>query len=455
MSYRPIGGRRNRSAAWQWVVIGFIPGLFCGLCAMIGVIAEGTLLQFVVPTPEPRVVTTVVHVVMTATEDPAALPPTPFPQIVIVTATSDAAQAAAALRSVAVATQAAPQSVAVAATGIPSEPVSAPARAAAADVPEALRAIRSLAVTVPGGSYMMGTTVDEVIAAVDECKNVYQGSCEASYAEDSFPAHPVAVDAFQMETTEVTFQQVVAFLNSRGPGTHLNGCAGFPCIETRNESPDALILYDGANYSVQGINPQYPAYGMTWYGAREYCEAIGRRLPSEAEWERAARGDEGLVYPWGNAWNPDLAKTSRSTDTTQGPLAVGSYPLGASVYGVNDLAGNLAEWTADWYDENYYKNFSLDAAAQNPRGPLQGLEKTLRGGSFNSVPFFARAVHRQSWDPSGSQRWIGFRCAADLTDTSAVASGDLNAATLGLDIPEQPPAETAIPNAQPTMPPES
>ena len=455
MAYRPIGGRRNRSAAWQWVVIGFIPGLFCGLLAMVGVIAEGTLLQFVVPTPQPQVVTTVVHVVMTATQDPAASQPTPQPQIIIVTATPGPAQSDAGLQSVAVATQeTAPRPAQITPTRAPAGSAdSAPARAA--DVPEVLRAIRSLAVTVPGGSYMMGTTRDEVITAVDECKNRDQGSCEPSFAEDSFPAHPVAVDPFQMETTEVTFQQVVAFLNSRGPGTHLNGCAGFPCIETRNESADALIIYDGANYSVQGINPQYPAYGMTWYGAREYCEAIGRRLPSEAEWERAARGDDGRVYPWGNDWNPALAKTSRSADTTQGPLSVGSYPQGASVYGINDLAGNLAEWTSDWYDENYYKSFSLDAPTANPTGPVTGLEKSLRGGSFNSVPFFSRAVHRQSWDPSTSQRWIGFRCAADLDDTTAVASGELNPATLGVDVPAQPPRETPIPNAQPTLPPQN
>ena len=454
MAYRPIGGRRSRSAAWQWVVIGFIPGLFCGLLAMIGVIAEGTLLQFVVPTPQPQVVTTVVHVVMTATQDAAKA--TPQPQIIIVTATPVPAQSNAALQSVAVATQeTAPQSAQLSPTPAPGERSRSAPVSVAADVPEALRAIRSLAVTVPGGAYMMGTTRDEVIKAVDECKNRDQGSCEASFAEDSFPAHPVAVAAFQLETTEVTFQQVAAFLNSRGPGAHLNGCAGFPCIETRNESADALILYDGANYTIQGINPGYPAYGMTWYGAREYCEAIGRRLPSEAEWERAARGDDDRVYPWGSEWNPALAKTSRSSDTTQGPLAVGSYPEGASVYGINDLAGNLAEWTSDWYDANYYKTFSPDAAAQNPTGPHIGEQKSLRGGSFNAVPFFSRAVHRQSWYPGEGQRWIGFRCAADVEDTSAVASGELNPATLGLDVPAQPPQETAIPNAQPTLPPQN
>ena len=301
-----------------------------------------------------------------------------------------------------------------------------PAAQPAVQIPEILQVLRSLAVSVPGGSFTMGTLPAEVIVAVEECTVRDGGACLAAYAEDSYPAHPVTVDAFLMETTEVTLEQYVAFLNVRGPGSHLNGCAGFPCIQTRNESADAPIVFDSANYSIPGILPQYPAYGMTWYGAREYCEAIGRRLPTEAEWERAARGEDGRIYPWGNTWDNALAKTNRPLDTPPGPLPIASYPLGASVYGVYDLAGNMAEWVSDWYSERYYEALAGQGMALNPGGPVTGLQKVLRGGSWNSVPFFSRAVHRQSWDPSEGQRWIGFRCAADVPNDDAVASSDLN-----------------------------
>ena len=462
MSYRPIGKRRHRSAAWQWGIIGFIPGLFCGLSIMIAILFEGTLLEQVLPTAEPQVVTTVVHVVLTATEDPNKPTVTARTEIRVVTATPDPALVAGGLDSVAVApstSSSAPssnvESVAVqpvqqATTIQTNVPVATIPRVS--QVPEILQLLRSLAVSVPGGTFTMGTLQGEVVQAIEECKRD-GGVCEASYAEDSYPAHPVTVDPFMLETTEVTFEQFVAFLNVRGPGSHLNGCAGFPCIQTRNESTDAPIVFDSANYSIPGILPQYPAYGMTWYGAREYCEAIGRRLPTEAEWERAARADDGRIYPWGNVWDNALAKTNRPQDADPGPLPAASFPLGVSVYGVYDMAGNVAEWVSDWYSDSYYQTSVAQGTTVNPTGPVTGLQKVLRGGSWNSMPFFSRAIHRQSWDPSASQRWIGFRCAGDVPVEAAVADSGLNPATLGVDVPPAPPQNTAIPNSQPTQPP--
>ena len=463
MSYRPIGGRRNRSAAWQWAIIGFIPGLMCGLSVMIAIALEGTLLEFFVPTPAPRVVTTLVHVVMTATEDPNAPTATPWTEVRVVTATPDPALVAGGLSSVVVAQ---PTGVSPGASGASSAPIQStplaaagttttgqPAIAPTNPVPEILQLLRSLAVTVPGGTFTMGTLPGEVVQAIEECRVRDGGACEASYAEDSYPAHPVTVDPFLMETTEVSFEQFVAFLNVRGPGFHLNGCDGFPCVQTKNESADAVITFDSANYSIGGTLAQHPAYGITWYGAREYCETIGRRLPTEAEWERAARGDDGRTYPWGNVWDNALAKTNRPLDTPPGSYPVASYPLGVTPTGIHDLAGNVAEWVSDWYSATYYETLNAQGTAVNPSGPVTGLEKVLRGGSWNSVPFFSRSVHRQSWDPAASQRWIGFRCAADVAETAPVASSGLNPATLGVNVPEAPPQETPVINAQPTQPP--
>lgn len=454
MTYRAIGGRRHRSAAWQWILIGFIPGLLCGLIAMVAVLLEGTLPQYLLPTPEPQIIEK--HIVMTATEDPNA--PTTAPQVIVVTATPDAAVASQLV------TVAEPTPLPGAAAGIESVQVQPTAVATQVQtiptatlaptdsVPEILNLIRSLTVSVPGGSFTMGTTPVEVTEAVNECTRD-GGTCEASYAFDSYPAHEVSVHSFLMEITEVTFDQYVAFLNVRGPDTHINGCAGFPCIQTQNESADAPIIYDGTNYSIgQGLRP-HPVYGVTYYGALEYCQAVGRRLPTESEWERAARADDGRIFPWGNRWDNALAKTNRPPDTPPGSFPVGSYPNGASFYGVYDMAGNVAEWVSDWYGERHYEERANQGAAVNPKGPVAGQRKVLRGGSWNSVPFFSRTVHRQAEDPKSFQRWVGFRCVEDPPNLDVIGDSDLNPATLGVDVPVEPPQGDGDSNAQPTQPP--
>ncbi len=440
MTYRAIGGRRSRSAAWQWCLIGFLPGLFCGLIAMFAVMLEGTLPQYLLPTAEPRVIER--HVVMTATDDPNA--PTSPPQFIVVTATPGSAPNEGALggiESVRVQPTAAP-------TDVPVQPTASPTPADA--VPEVLRLIRSLTVSIPGGAFTMGTTPVEVTSAVNECTSG-GGTCEASYAFDSYPAHEVNVDSFLLEITEVTFDQYVAFLNARGPDTHINGCAGFPCIQTQNESPDAPVIYDGTNYSIGAGLRQHPMYGVTYYGALEYCQAVGRRLPTEAEWERAARADDSRIYPWGSRWDNALANTRWPLDAPQGSFQVGSYPNGASFYGAYDMAGNIAEWVSDWYGERHYEERANQGVAANPTGPVAGQLKVLRGGSWNSVPFFSRTVHRQALDPKDYQRWVGFRCVEEPAARLPIGDAGLNPATLGVDVPAEPPSESA--NAQPTQPP--
>lgn len=461
MSHRAIGGRRHRSAAWQWTLIGFIPGLFCGVSVMIGIVLEGTLAAYFLPTPAPQVTEILIHVVMTATEDADMPTSTPISQFIVVTATPDPASPsrtdttsiqptlAPPATSEVVSVQVQPTPLA---TSAPSD-VPAPTLAPTSEIPEVLKVIRSLTVTIPGGAYTMGTTPGEVTEAVRQCITRDSGSCEASYAQDSFPAHPVTVDSFLMETTEVSFDQYVAFLNVRGPDAHINRCAGFPCIQTQNESRDAPIVFDGITYSIGTGLSQHPVYAVTWYGAREYCEAIGRRLPTEAEWERAARADDGRIYPWGNSWDNALAKTRLPRDAPPGSLQVGSLPLGASIYGVYDMAGNVAEWMSDYYSERHYQEQARQGNVVNPTGPINGHQKVLRGGSWNGLPFFSRTVHRQTARPDEFQRWIGFRCVEDAANEDVIGSSDLNPANLGVDVPPAPPDNTAIPNAQPTLPP--
>jgi formylglycine-generating enzyme required for sulfatase activity len=250
-----------------------------------------------------------------------------------------------------------------------------------------------------------------------------------------------------------------------GPNSHRTGCAGQLCIATRAEDPNSNVIFDSANYRVLDVISEFPVSAVTWYGAKAYCEAIGRRLPTEAEWERAARGPENRLYPWGNTFTTDYAKTSRpkpADPSLAGAVAVGTYPSGASYYGMLDMAGNVAEWVSDWYSPSYYIQLAQSGqAVLNPQGPPAGTEKVVRGGSWDTPPFFSRTVHRQSAEPQNQTLWLGFRCAQDgTTDTSggtgvnttpasASTEGDNNSSAPTLPPPPVTGA-TAAPTAETT-----
>lgn len=146
----------------------------------------------------------------------------------------------------------------------------------------------------------------------------------------------------------------------------------------------------------------YPRACITWYEAEAYAAWRGGRLPTEAEWEYAARGPQSFVYPWGNEWDPSLANVVDS----QGSQPVGSYPGGASWIGALDMSGNVMEWVQDWLDAHYY----ADSPSRDPSGPERGFRKVEKGGWWGSVPFVARAAYRHFEDPPEYQdHHIGFR----------------------------------------------
>ena len=183
------------------------------------------------------------------------------------------------------------------------------------------------------------------------------------------PQHVVYLDGFYIDKYEVTYSEYAAFLNALGG--HRWRCGGHDCAFTK----DGSIVMFGVSYADgrYWVKPGYenkPTMDTGWYGARAYCEWAGKRLPIESEWEKAARGTDGRKYPWGNAWDPDRAAGARGYELLDDsyPLSVGSSPGDRSPYGALDMLGNVGEWVADRYDENYYQYSPYN----NPQGPETG-----------------------------------------------------------------------------------
>ncbi|MFZ4815499.1 MAG: formylglycine-generating enzyme family protein [Phototrophicaceae bacterium] len=471
--YGSLGGsRRGQNAGWQWFAFGLVTGLISAGCLVTvlgalvafnvfnipGVAIGPTALpqeRIITATPLPATATSLPSPTPTPTETPLPAqanvsPPTVTPGLSLNSAPLGQTAVPTVTGGVAVEPTTAPSivlnqsAIAVATAGTGTPPTTANV-AVASGIPALLDQLKSPLVTVTGGQFQMGTSLQEAAASVRECTDSYGGACTLTMAEDSFPPHPVTISTFQIERTEVTYEQYLAFLNTLGAGSHINGCSGQPCLSTRNESDASNVSFDSQTYDVVDAINQHPVVGVTWYGAESYCEAVGRRLPTEAEWEYAARGTEGRIYPWAVGdggiaefspyqLTPALAKTNRpvaASPLEEGKVAVGTYLGGASPFGALDMAGNVAEWVSDWYTPTYYNEPS--ASGVDPQGPLSGTEKSARGGSWDSVPFFSRTVHRQSAPPNDQTPWLGFRCASDGESASAPTSGQIPAVSVTID----------------------
>lgn len=198
------------------------------------------------------------------------------------------------------------------------------------------------------------------------------------------PQHKVYLDAYRLQRTEVTRQDYASFISATA--YHAPGWDGPP----------------GASQQL------LPVVGVRWRDADAYCQWKGFRLPSEAEWEKAARGADGRRYPWGDEWDSQKANTAQDGPGQLAP--VGSYPKGASPFGLLDMSGNAAEWVADFYDPAYY----LSSPDHNPLGPVVILDHGLRGGSFASPPEQATTCFRDSSHSVMPNPRVGFRCALSL-----------------------------------------
>lgn len=216
---------------------------------------------------------------------------------------------------------------------------------------------------------------------------------------DEMPCHQVTLDSYAIDIHPVTNEQFVRFLEVMGGEKDTN----------HNDiirMKDSRIKRTGGKLSIESGYSKHPVVGVTWYGAIAYAKWIGKRLPTEAEWEIAARGGwENVLYPTGE----DIEKNQAnffSADT----IAVMSYA--PNEYGLYDMAGNVYEWCYDWYGYNYYE-ISIQEP-ENPKGPLQGVYRVLRGGCWKSLKEDLRCSRRHRNNPGTVNGTYGFRCAADV-----------------------------------------
>ena len=215
---------------------------------------------------------------------------------------------------------------------------------------------------VPAGEFLMGSPEDDPDAGDDEK-----------------PQRTVYLDAFWIDRTEVTNAQYGQCVESGA------------CWEPRYWDDDSLHA------------PDEPVLWVSWHDAQSYAEWVGGRLPTEAEWEKAARGTDGRLYPWGDS--PPACSQANFAGCAGSSLPVGSHPAGASPYGALEMAGNAQEWVADWYDADY----DSPPVVRNPQGPESGTFRVLRGGSFLHDQSVSRCAHRVGGYPISRNGMAGFR----------------------------------------------
>lgn len=254
-------------------------------------------------------------------------------------------------------------------------------------------------VVIPAGEFLMGSN-----------KKVDRLAYQAE-----MPQRTIYLDAYEIDKYEVTTVQYLKY------------------VLANNLDPQVDWKFDGGNFQETMVN--HPIMHVTWFEADAYCKWAGKRLPTEAEWEKAARGADGRIYPWGNQpaglTRANFGRTGLSGPVRDRPerlllyppiISVDKYDNAVSPYGLFQMVGNVAEWVADWYDKDYYKT----GPDRNPKGPETGTHKAFRGGGWIDSTPTVRVAQRNGTDPKTSMNWLGFRCARDVSAQQSAAASPVS-----------------------------
>jgi formylglycine-generating enzyme required for sulfatase activity len=265
-------------------------------------------------------------------------------------------------------------------------------------------------VLVSTGEFWMGSAPEDVPSLIEECKStgVSETQCKEIIGRE-VPRHPVTLPAFYIHRHEVPSALFERFVTATAYRTTAEK-EGWGWVYRFNPKGQwGWVKADGATWKTPdgpfSASPpdDHPVVQVSWHDAEAYCKWAGNRLPTEAEWEKAARGTDGRRYPWGNDWNVSKVKSREGAATA----SVGSYSAGVSPDGLHHMAGNVAEWVADWFDAAYYQT----SPAQDPQGLMSGRQRVQRGGAWNNAPLYLRSMSRAAAIPSLRNDSVGFRCA--------------------------------------------
>lgn len=260
----------------------------------------------------------------------------------------------------------------------------------------------SLLQLIPAGEFIMGSTPEQIEAA----RLMDIGGHEFTLL-DELPQFRAWLPDFYLSEFAVTNEQFAKFLNATRPAPeelkHL-------APELERITPNRRARSD-APYQVTAGFERHPVVHVSWFGAEAYCRWAGLRLPTEIEWEKAARGTDGRLYPWGNEWHDDVLRWHNTAQRGETTAPVDAYPQGRSPYGILQMAGNVDEWCADWYQWDVYRRY----ATGDLRPPEKGETRVVRGGTclaWKKILF--RCAHRRGNNAEFVNiHFTGIRCASD------------------------------------------
>ena len=238
---------------------------------------------------------------------------------------------------------------------------------------------------IPEGSFTMGFKIDNDHEWGDM---------------DEEPVHQVTLSSYWIDKYEVTSSNFTKFLNENKNEAHR-------FIEI---TPSVTVQFDDNVYQPREGLENYPVNRVSWFGADAYCKWKEKRLPTEAEWEKAARGTDQRIFPWGNEFPDNSRVTFRRKFSEKGFQVmepVEGMKNGISPFGVHQMAGNVWEWVSDWFDSSVYQ----DENRIDPKGPESGISKVLRGGNWYYKAYYMRTTYRFNEKPEIFKVWQGFRCA--------------------------------------------